>query len=134
MNYHPLLIYLTVGPLLATYLSYILYFTVLRSFSFPFYFGVTNHAFSSVLIIGTVLTGLSAEKLEYVQQKVSFILMTPHKWLGIALAVLTVISFIYFWMKQMDSDRRIGFLLSLSGLILTVIVLVLGWQLRLIFF
>ena len=87
-----------------------------------------------MLVIGTVLTGLSAEKLEYVQQKVSFILMTPHKWLGIALAILTVISFIYFWMKQMDSDRRIGFLLSLSGLVLTVIVLVLGWQLRLIFF
>jgi len=134
LNYHPLFVYLTVGPILLAYSAYILYFTVLRNFNFPFYFGVTNHAIGSILIIGTVLSGLSAEKLEYVQQKVSFILMTPHKWLGIALAGLTILSFIYFWMKQMDSSRRIGFLLSLSGLVLTLVVLVLGWQLRLIFF
>lgn len=134
MNYHPLLIYLTVGPLISAYLSYFLYFTVLRSFSFPFYFGVVNHAASSLLIIGVVLTGLSAEKLEYVQQKVSFILMTPHKWLGLSLAILTIISFIYFWMKQLDSERRAGILISLVGLILTLTVLILGWQLRLIFF
>ncbi len=134
MNYHPIFIYLSTGILLSTYISYFLYFTLLRSFSFPFYFGVVNHALASLLVILTVVSGLSAEKLEYVQQKVSFILMVPHKWLGIALAVLTVISFIYFWMKQLDSSRRIGIAVSVVGFALTLGVLVLGWQLRLIFF
>jgi hypothetical protein len=134
VNYHPLVIYLAVGPILATYVAYLLYFTVLRSFTFPLYFGLVNHAISSILVIGVVLTGLSAEKLEYVRQKVSFILMAPHKWLGIALALLTVASFIYLWMKQLDSNRKLGILISLLGLVLTITVLVLGWQLRLIFF
>ena len=134
MNYHPIFIYLSTGILLSTYISYFLYFTLLRSFSFPFYFGVVNHALASLLVILTVVSGLSAEKLEYVQQKVSFILMVPHKWLGIALAVLTVISFIYFWMEQLDSSRRIGIAVSVVGFALTLGVLVLGWQLRLIFF
>ncbi len=134
MNYHPIFIYLSLGILFSTYVSYFLYFTVFRGFRFPFYFAVVNHAVSSVLVILTVVSGLSAEKLEYVQQKVSFILMAPHKWMGIALAVLTVLSFIYFWIKQLDSSRRIGIAISLVGFALTLGVLILGWQLRLIFF
>jgi len=134
MNFHPLVIYLAVGSLLLCYAAYFLHFTLFRSSSFTFYYALTNHAISVILSPVAVLTGLSVAGTQYVQQKAPFIFLFPHKWLGIALAVYTVLSFAVLWIKQRDLSRRVGILFSFIGLGLSIGVLVFGWLLRLIFF
>ncbi len=133
MNLHPLVIYLTVGSLIFGYFAYFLYFTFLRK-RFVFYYGLTNHAISAVASIFAVLTGLSIASTQYVQQKAPFIFLFPHKWVGIALALYTVLTFIPLWLKQTDLNRKIGIAFSFLGLVMSFTVLIFGWLLRLIFF
>ncbi len=130
MNYHPLIIYLAGGLLLTAYGGYLLHFSFLRNNGFSFYYALTNHALSTLLIIVAVLTGFAAEGFEPVG-KVSGILLTPHKVMAVILALLTLLSFIYLWIKQRDTDRKVGLVISATGLILTVVVILLGWRIRL---
>ncbi|HHJ63910.1 MAG TPA: hypothetical protein ENJ61_03295 [Aquifex aeolicus] len=134
MNFHPLVIYLAVGALILCYTAYFLHFTLLRNSSFTFYYALTNHALSVVLSPLAVLTGLSVAGTQYVQQKAPFIFLFPHKWLGIVLAVYTVLTFAVLWIKQRELERRIGIAFSFIGLGLSVGTLIFGWLLRLIFF
>ena len=134
MNYHPLIIYFTVGALIFSYTAYLLYFTLLRRYDFTFYYALTNHAMSVVFSILAVLTGLSVAGTQYVQQKAPFIFLFPHKWLGIALALYTLITFAVLWIKQTELGRKWGVLISVVGLGLSLSVLIFGWLLRLIFF
>lgn len=134
MNYHPLVIYFTVGALISSYLAYLLYFTVLNRSSFVFYYALTNHAISSIFSILAVLTGLTVAGTQYVQQKAPFIFLFPHKWLGISVAVYTLVTFLFLWIKQRELSRKIGIAFSVIGLGLSVAVLIFGWLLRLIFF
>ncbi len=131
MNFHPLVIYMTGSILLTTYGGYLIHFSLLRNNSFSFYYALTNHAISSLLIVLAALTGFAAEGLENTE-KVSALLLTPHKVLAMALVLLTLLSFIYLWIKQRDSDRKLGLIISLTGLILTLVVILLGWRIRLI--
>jgi hypothetical protein len=130
MNLHPLVIYMTGGILTATYAGYLLHFALLRNNGFSFYYALTNHALSVLLVIPAVLTGFSAEGLESVKG-VSALLLTPHKTLALTLALLTLLSFLYLWIKQRDTDRRVGILVASLGLLLTLGTLLLGWRIRL---
>ena len=132
MNYHPLVIYITGGVILLTYGAYFVHFAFLRNNSFSFYYALTNHAIGTILIIVAVLTGFAAEGLEPVK-KVSGFLVTPHKVLAMVLAILTLLSFLYVWIKQRDTDRKLGLVISLAGLAITVVVILLGWRMRLTF-
>ena len=134
MNYHPLIIYFAVGALVSGYTAYLLYFTFLKRSDFPFYYALTNHAVSVLFSILAVLTGLSVAGTQYVQQKAPFIFLFPHKWLGIALTLYTLITFVVLWIKQTELGRKWGVLFSLLGLGLSLSVLIFGWLLRLIFF
>ncbi len=134
MNYHPLIIYFTVGALVFAYTAYLLYFTFLRRYDFTFYYALTNHAVSVVFSVLAVLTGFSVAGTQYVQQKAPFIFLFPHKWLGIALAIYTLITFVVLWIKQTELGRKWGILFSVVGLGLSLSVLIFGWLLRLIFF
>ncbi len=134
MNFHPLFVYLVTGILLLSYTAYLLHFLLLRNYKFVFYYALTNHALSAVLSPFTVLTGFYTAGIQYVQQKAPFVFLFPHKWLGVALAVYTVLTFAVLWIKQRELSRKAGIVFSLLGLGLSVAVIVLGWLLRLIFF
>ncbi len=134
MNYHPLIIYFAVGALVSSYTAYFIYFTLLRRSDFTFYYALTNHAVSVIFSILAVLTGLSVAGTQYVQQKAPFIFLFPHKWLGIALAGYTLVTFVVLWIKQTELGRKCGILFSFVGLGLSLSVLIFGWLLRLIFF
>ncbi|MDQ7038287.1 MAG: hypothetical protein Q9N26_03690 [Aquificota bacterium] len=127
MNLHPLVIYITGGLLLTAYGGYLLHFSLLRNNSFSFYYALANHALSTLLIIVAVLTGFSAEGLV----KANSLLLTPHKVMAVILALLTLLSFIYLWIKQRDTSRKVGLVISVAGLVLTVSVILLGWRIRL---
>ncbi|NPA41644.1 MAG: hypothetical protein GXO18_05150 [Aquificae bacterium] len=134
MNYHPLVIYFTVGALVFAYGAYFLYFTILKRSNFVFYYALTNHAMATVFSILAVLTGLTVAGTQYVQQKAPFIFLFPHKWLGIALMGYTLLTFVILWIKQRDMGRKLGIAFSFLGLGLSLAVLIFGWLLRLIFF
>ncbi len=134
MNFHPLMVYFTVGALIFSYVAYFLYFTFLHGKRFVFYYGLTNHAIASAFSILTVLTGLGVASTQYVQQKAPFIFLFPHKWLGLLLALYTVVTFVFLWIKQTDLGRKIGIAFSFVGMGLSFTVLIFGWLLRLIFF
>ncbi len=134
MNYHPLVIYFTVGALISTYTAYFLHFTILRRSGFSFYYALINHAISVIFSILAVLTGLTVAGTQYVQQKAPFIFLFPHKWIGIVLTAYTLIAFIFLWIKQKELGRKIGIVFSFIGLGLSIAVLIFGWLLRLIFF
>ncbi len=134
MNYHPLVIYFAVGTLIFSYGAYFLYFTFMKNSRFVFYYALTNHAMATVFSILAVLTGLSVAGTQYVQQKAPFIFLFPHKWLALALAGYTLVTFIFLWIKQTEIGRKIGIAFSFLGLGLSFAVLVFGWLLRLIFF
>ncbi len=134
MNYHPFVIYFTVGALVSSYAAYLLYFTFLSRYSFIFYYALTNHAISSIFSILAVLTGLTISGTQYIQQKAPFIFLFPHKWLGILLTVYTPMTFLFLWIKQREMGKKIGIAFSFIGLGLSITVTVFGWLLRLIFF
>ncbi len=134
MNYHPLIIYFTIGTIIYTFVAYGLYFSFLNRHSFVFYYGLVNHAISSVLSVLAVITGFSVAGTQYIQQKAPFIFLFPHKWLGIMLALYTILTFVFFWIKQTETSRKVGLVLSVLGVFIAVPVLVFGWLLRLIFF
>ncbi len=132
---HPLTIYFLVGLITSAYLTYIAYYTVLRKKTvFFLQYSLFNHALSIIFSILAVITGFAQAQNPYIQQKTTFIYMFPHKWLGIALAVYTTVSFFIFWIKQDELDWRVGALLGLIGLGLAVTTVTFGWLLRLMFF
>jgi len=118
--------YFFVGALVSSYIAYLLYFTFLRGSNFAFHYALTNHAISVLLSILAVLTGLSAAGT----QSASFLLLFPHKWLGITLSLYTLLTFVLLWIKGKDLSRRVGVSVSLLGLLLSLSVFTLGWLLR----
>lgn len=134
-KFHPLVVYFLVGLITFAYLSYIAYYTVFRrNMAFLFQYAFTNHAISIVLSIFAVITGFAQANDPYIQQKTTLFYLFPHKWLGIFLTVYTLVSFPIFWIKREDTQWRWGAVLGLIGFVLTVITLIFGWLLRLLFF
>ncbi len=134
MNYHPLVIYFTVGFLIGSFGAYLLYYTFFYRRNFVFYYALTNHALASVFSIFAVLTGLAVAGTQYVQQKAPFIFLFPHKWLGLLLSLYTILTFALLWIKQTELGRKWGIAISFVGFALAFSVLIFGWLLRLIFF
>ena len=132
---HPLTVYFLVGLITSAYLTYIAYYTFFRKRSLFFLqYSLFNHAISIFFSILAVITGFAQAQNPYIQQKTTFIYLFPHKWLGIALAIYTFVSFFVFWIKQDELDWRLGTLLALIGLGLTLATITFGWLLRLMFF
>jgi uncharacterized membrane protein len=107
MNLHPLVIYFAVGALFATYVGYFLYFTFMRSKSFILYYSLTNHAVATLFSILAAMTGLSMASTQYVQQKAPFLFLFPHKWMGLLLALFTLITFLYMWLIWVTTWNKV---------------------------
>ena len=134
-KFHPLVVYFLVGLITFAYLSYTAYYTVFkRNMAFLFQYAFANHAISIFLSILAVITGFSQANDPYIQQKTTLLYLLPHKLFGILLTVYTLVSFPIFWIKREDTQWRWGAVLGLVGLGLTVITLIFGWLLRLMFF
>jgi len=134
-KFHPLAVYFLVGLITFAYLSYIAYYTVFRrNMAFLFQYAFTNHAISILLSILAVITGFSQANDPYIQQKAPLFYLLPHNLFGILLAVYTLVSFPIFWIKRDDTQWKLGAVLGLVGLGLTIITLIFGWLLRLMFF
>ncbi len=132
---HPLTIYFLVGLITSAYLTYLIYYTILRKrITFFLQYSLFNHALSIFFAIAAVITGFAQSQNPYIQQKTTFIYLFPHKWLGVSLAIYTFVSFFIFWIKQDELDWRLGALLGLIGLGLAIATVGFGWLMRLMFF
>ena len=131
---HPLMNYFFVGLIFVTYLSYVVYYGFRRHVLFFLHHGLFNHVISAAFAVLVVITGLAQASNPYVQQKVTFIFLFPHKWLGILLLLYTLATFPLIWLKQKDLNWKIGVLVGIVGLGLVISVVTFGWLLRLMFF
>ncbi|NPA32574.1 MAG: hypothetical protein GXO04_02990 [Aquificae bacterium] len=131
---HPLINYFLVGLIFMTYFSYLVFYGFRRHVVFFLHHGLFNHAVSAPLVVLAVLTGFAQESNPYIQQKTTFIFLFPHKWLGILLMLYTLASFPLVWVKQKDLNWKLGVLVALIGLGLSLSVIIFGWLLRLMFF
>ncbi|NPB08189.1 MAG: hypothetical protein GXN96_04590 [Aquificae bacterium] len=134
MKLHPLVIYFLVGLISSAYLTYILYYGFLRHREFLLRYAMLNHFLSAVLVVLAVITGFAIQSNPYVQQKVPFVFLFPHRWIGIVLALYTFLSFALVWVKQEGLNPRLGVLMGVLGLGLTIAQVIFGWLMRLMFF
>jgi heme A synthase len=131
MILHPLFSYPAILLAIAVFSMYILSFLFgrddLRRYA------LYGHAFLSVILILAVFSGFKAAEIPLVVSKTPFLWGFPHKLNGMFLAVFSLLSFIYFWLKT-ESSRKVGILLALFGLLIVLFQFITGWMLRLVFF
>ncbi|MFN7065576.1 MAG: hypothetical protein ACK4OF_05465 [Aquificaceae bacterium] len=84
-------------------------------------------------LILSVISGFRVSNVPLVQSKSPFIWAFPHKWNGLLLLVLSVISFMVFWFKGEGFGKKLV-ILPFLGMLLTLLQLITGWLLRLVFF
>ncbi|NPB06554.1 MAG: hypothetical protein GXO03_02995 [Aquificae bacterium] len=134
MKIHPLVIYFLIGIVTTAYVAYALYYSFLNKYLFVLRYGMVNNVISIPLAVLAVVSGFAIQSNPYVQQKVPFVFLFPHKWIGIIIAVYTVLSFAVVWVKQEELPRSWGTLIGLIGLGLVVAQVTFGWLMRLMFF
>lgn len=130
MVLHPLFSYPTVLLALGVFFLYILSLLKLRGMM---KYALYLNAVLLVFALLSVVSGFSVSKIPLVQSKVPFIWAFPHKWNGVFLLVLSLLSFVVFWFKGETADRK-WVALPVLGLLLTLFQFITGWMLRLVFF
>ncbi len=131
MILHPLFSYPAILLAIAVFSMYILSFLFGRNDLRRY--AIYGHALLSILLVFTVISGFIVANIPLVVSKTPFLWGFPHKWNGIFLAVFSLLSFIYFWLKT-ESSKKVGILLALFGLLIVLFQFITGWMLRLVFF
>jgi len=134
MKIHPLVIYFLIGIITSAYGAYLLYYSFLKEKLFLLRYALLNNVISIPLSILAVISGFAIQSNPYVQQKVPFVFLFPHKWIGIIIALYAILSFAVVWVKQEELSRKWGVLIGLVGLGLVVAQVTFGWLMRLMFF
>ncbi len=130
MVLHPLFAYPTVLLALGVFTLYIVSLLKLRGMmKYALYLNVVLIVFALL----SVVFGFSISNVPLVQSKAPFIWGFPHKWNGVFLLVLSVLTFVVFWFKGETAGKKLA-LLPLLGLLLTLFQFFTGWMLRLVFF
>lgn len=130
MVLHPLFSYPTIILAIVTFTLYVLAILKFKSLLKP---ALTVNALLVVLALFSVLFGFGISNVPLVQSKVPFIWGFPHKWNGILLFVISVITFVFFWFRGEGVGKK-SIVLPLIGLMATMFQLFTGWMLRLVFF
>lgn len=94
---------------------------------------LTANGLLVVFVLLSVVSGFGVASVPLVQSKTPFIWGFPHKWIGVLLLALSVVSLTVFWFKRESAGGKL-ILLPLAGLFLTFLQLLTGWMLRLVFF
>ncbi|MEJ7553429.1 MAG: hypothetical protein WKI48_01645, partial [Aquificaceae bacterium] len=96
MVLHPLFAYPTVLLALGVFALYIVSLLKLRGMmKYALYLNVVLIVFALL----SVVFGFGISNVPLVQSKVPFIWEFPHKWNGVFLFVLSVLTFVVFWFK-----------------------------------
>ncbi len=127
---HPFFAYPTL--ILALFVFGLQMALIVKSRSVPRY-GVYLNGLLVIFALLSVVFGFDVSNIPLVQSKAPFIWTFPHKWVGILLFLLSLLSFIVFWFKGEGVSRKMVLLPSI-GLLLTLFQLFTGWMLRLVFF
>ena len=130
MILHPLFSYPSLILALVVFLMYVLGILLKRE-SLNRY-ALYGNALLFLLLLLTVFSGFKVSNVPLVASKIPFIWAFPHKWNGMFLMVLSLITLIYFRLKIEGS--KIGLILSFLGLFVALFQLITGWMLRLVFF
>jgi len=130
MILHPLSSYPSLILALVVFLMYVLGILLKRE-SLNRY-ALYGNALLFLLLLLTVFSGFKVSNVPLVASKIPFIWAFPHKWNGMFLMVLSLITLIYFRLKIEGS--KIGLILSFLGLFVALFQLITGWMLRLVFF
>ncbi len=86
-----------------------------------------------VFALFSVVFGFGISNVPLVQSKVPFIWGFPHKWNGIFLLILSVLTFVVFWFKGETAGKKL-ILLPAVGILVVLFQFFTGWMLRLVFF
>ncbi len=130
MVLHPLFAYPTIMVALIVFALYIVSLLKVRSMiKYALYLNVILIVFALL----SVLFGFSISNVPLVQSKAPFIWGFPHKWNGVLLFALSVLTFVVFWFKGETAGKKL-ILLPALALFLTLFQFFTGWMLRLVFF
>ncbi|MCS6875560.1 MAG: hypothetical protein NZ526_06985 [Aquificaceae bacterium] len=130
MVLHPLFSYPTIILALLVFTLYTLALLKFKSFLKP---ALIANAALIVFALLSVLFGFGLSSVPLVQSKVPFIWGFPHKWNGILILVLSVMTFALFLFRG-DRLGKKFIVLPIIGLLITTFQLFTGWMLRLVFF
>ncbi|QID34155.1 hypothetical protein [Pampinifervens florentissimum] len=130
MVLHPLFAYPTVLLALGVFALYIVSLLKLRGMMrYALYLNVVLIVFALL----SVVFGFGISNVPLVQSKVPFIWGFPHKWNGIFLLILSVLTFVVFWFKGETAGKKL-ILLPAVGILVVLFQFFTGWMLRLVFF
>ncbi len=130
MVLHPLFAYPTVLLALGVFALYIISLLKLRGMmKYALYLNVVLIVFALL----SVVFGFGISNVPLVQSKVPFIWGFPHKWNGVFLFVLSVLTFVVFWFKGETAGKKL-ILLPAVGILVVLFQFFTGWMLRLVFF
>lgn len=130
MILHPFFSYPTILIALVTFGLYILATLKLKAVKrYALYLNLVLILFLAL----SVVFGFSISKVPLVQSKTPFIWGFPHKWNGILLLGFSLFNFLVFWFKGDNLGKKM-LILPLIGILLTMVQLITGWMLRLVFF
>ncbi len=129
---HSLLAYSTVFIALLTFGLYMLSLTVLKNTQ-AFRYALMLNSLLILMSLLSVFTGFGVSNVPLVASKVPFIWGFPHKWNGLLLFLVSILSFVIFWFKGQEVGRK-GLLLAVVGLLLVAFQLFTGWMMKLVFF
>ncbi|RMH81327.1 MAG: hypothetical protein D6674_00525 [Acidobacteria bacterium] len=86
-----------------------------------------------VFALLSVIFGFGVSSVPLVQSKTPLIWGFPHKWNGVFLLLVSVLSFLVFWFKGETVGKKV-LILPAAGLLVAIFQLFTGWMLRLVFF
>ncbi len=130
MVLHPLFAYPTVLLALGVFALYIVSLLKLRGMmKYALYLNIVLIVFALL----SVVFGFGISNVPLVQSKVPFIWGFPHKWNGVFLFVLSVLTFVVFWFKGETAGKKL-ILLPAVGILVVLFQFFTGWMLRLVFF